>query len=250
MQDNPQLTATRPVLDCDQEPWFGHFPGLGTVLISADGSYEVLVESDAEGAEQALRHGWAEHLAWVRTGGRLSHGAVLVPPDGDRALLLNGDGPELRAMMRALIERQWHVCSDLPAHVRWEGDQLMAQPRSVVLLAQDEADGYPGTPARDDTDTLLVEVPLHAAPVAVAAVATIRGRAPRHEPVRELTGHDRFEAATRTLLRGVLAGDELPADQTLAEHLLLARIPACTILYSSNTEGDPIASLVEWWERQ
>lgn len=271
-------TTGAPTLVRNEDMWIGTFPGLGMVQVAPDGQFTVTPanadhtestggEDDVEERRRALVHGWAELLALVRRGHRLTPGASLCPPDDPRTLLLTGDPHDVIIVLLELSRRGWLVLSDFPAPTTWAADQLVAHPRRAPLLMsarRAEKAHVSGTPIRRDSDAIVVALPRSEQPLPVAALAAVRTRKTGEPVFEELTGHSRFEAATRIFFGGVLQSEDQQAGAAaLAEHLALAKLPSARIgldpskpapdAGAANQSHHPhaasIDTLLAWWDR-
>ena len=257
--------AAAPTLDRQVEPWVGEFPGLGRVLVAADGSVKVEVADDHALREQALRYGWGDPLSWVRRGFHLVGGAAVGPADSNSCVLLLGDPHDVTIIVLELARQGWQLLSDRPTPVAWDEAGLMAQPREaplVVATRRAAKAGVEGEAVRGDTDALAIDVPRSEEPQQVEAAVQIRVRRPDNETFELLTGHERFEAATSLYIGGVLdptnptAGDDQgattdhddAAPNLLAEHLRISQLPWARLHLSSKTAAEDTAELLKWWD--
>ena len=263
----PSPPPGTPHLDRQSEPWVGEFPGLGRVLVAADGSItvEAVGSEDHVVREQALRHGWGDPLSWVRRGFHLVGGSAVGPAESDECVLLLGDPHDVAIIVIELVNQGWQLLSDRPTPVVWDDSNLVAQPREAPLLVAKRRAakaGVDGEEIRSDTDALAVAVPRAETPRRVQAAVQVRVRRPDSETLQLLSGHERFEAATSLYVGGVLdptfspvAADQgAPADaddaapNLLAEHLRISQLPWARLHLSSRTATEDAAALVRWWD--
>lgn len=266
---NPPVDSLAPVLHTGEDDWTGTFPGLGTVVVAPDGACRVSDAASAD-AHRALLHGWAELLSWARRGFRLVRGASIGPADDARAILLLGDPHDVTIAVLSLSRRGWLVLSDSPSPANWMADQLLAHPRPAPILVSERRAAkaqVSGELIRSDSDVLAVALPRCEQARPVAAVVRITMRKPGESSFSALTGHNRFEAATRVFLGGVLNLDDADTGpDLLAHHLRLAQLPfghlrldssaAATVDQELNAtesvadplDADPIAALLAWWD--
>lgn len=138
-------------LDTSAEPWVGTFPGLGSVRVFADGTFDVVpvgtgglvsgplagvaAVGDEHGREEeddedvkeiggevetaladerrrALTHGWAEPLSWARQGYTVASGTALVEPESGLAVLAIGRSAPQVVVVRSLIDAGWPLLTD------------------------------------------------------------------------------------------------------------------------------------------
>ena len=219
-------SPTEPSLDRRADPWVGEFPNLGRVLVADDGTVTVEVVNavpasegetgrpsveDHRLRERALRYGWGEPLSWVRRGFQMVGGAALGPADSDTCVLLLGDPHDVAIVALELLEQDWRLVSDRPTPVKWNGEDLMAQPREAPLLVSKRRArkaGIEGEEVRGDTDALAIKVARCEVPRQVAAAVQIRIRRPDEQNLSPLTGHERFEAATSLYAGGALTPED------------------------------------------
>lgn len=275
-----------PSLDTDVEPWVARMPGLGAVLVAADGALEVRLEDDLpvalpdgearvdteEQKEAALRHGWGEPLSLARRGFRLAGGAGVVAPEGGACVILTGDPHDITAVLLELAHRGWRILADRITPVQWDGDQLIAHPRLAPLLAAKHRlakSGDTGERVRADSDARTVDAARESCAHPVTGILVVQQRRPDEEAFTPLTGHERFESAANLLVGGLLAaarlraesGDAAPeaapqedsdtggrdtAAETVAEHLRLASLPMARLRLDSATWVGDIDALVAW----
>ena len=276
-----------PSLDTDVEPWVARMPGLGTVLVAADGGLEVRLEEDLplpggelrvdsdEQKEAALRHGWGEPLSLARRGFRLAGGAGVVAPGDGPCLILAGDPHDAAAVLLALAHRGWRILADRVTPVEWVGDLLFAHPRQAPILAAKRRlakSGDSGERVRADSDSRSVDLARESAAQPVAGIVVLQQRKPDEEVLMPLAGHERFESAANLLVGGLLGaarqradavgnegagqpgegdaadGDRDAAADALAEHLRLAALPMARLRLDSATWDDDVTGLVRWSE--
>lgn len=247
-------------LDCDSEVWTGHFPGLGTITIAADGSVDVTAEAsadeDAQTRQRALRYGWAEGLSLVRRGFMLAAGAAVVHPETAEATILTGDPHDVAVALVELSNRGWLALSDRLTPLRWDDDRLMAHPREApILLASARAQkcGLSGQAARTDTDALIVDLPRATEPAVVTAAVGVAHRRPFEDVVTNLTGQKRFEAASHLILGGVLgvrqdSAGGTTAAENMAETLRLTSLRFCALRVQTSDIAPDVDSLLRWLE--
>lgn len=252
-------------LDRTSETWVGTFPGVGTVSVDPDGSFEVTLDpiDDAESAQnrvRALTHGWAEPMALARRGFRFINGAALCPspddsPDSDRCLVLHGDINHVALVLVEMIRRGWSLMSDRITPATVDDGILIAHPHPApILLSKRLATKYElgGDRARDDTNAVIVDVPRCAAPRRVVAHASVGFRRPKETVLTPLSGHARFNSAAGLMLAGVLApfdadiSVEERARKSMAEQLRFAQLPCADVRLDEDPTG-AIDALVQWW---
>lgn len=245
-------------LECDSEVWTGYFPGLGSIAVDADGNIDVAAEPSSEEEMQtrqrALRYGWAEGLSFVRRGFMLAAGAGVVHPGSGESMILTGDAHDVAVALVELSTRDWLTLSDRYTPVQWHGDQLFAYPREApLLLATDlgQMQAVSGEPARTDTDALIVELPRATVPAVVTSVASIARRLQHDEVLSNLTGQNRFEAASQLILGGILAQGrmtqgEVRMAKAMSETLRLASLRFCALRSRPSNISADIDQLLSW----
>lgn len=234
-----------PSLNRNTEPWIGRVPGLGSVLVRADGSFEVQVESaedeDIRLREDALRYGWAELLASVRKGHSHAGGMTWGHPDAERCLLITGEGRDVSRLFGPLLDHSLVVIADRPSPLSWQDGVLMAQPsmRPVVLgRGRAQQIGYDWTPLRAESDAGRANLPRLHEPKPVGGMLLVHPRRPDEDLFTLVTGHDKMEVAANAMQRGILdpdyptelasEADEAVTKLVLARHqrnLAFARLP-------------------------
>jgi hypothetical protein len=251
------------MLDRTGEPWVGKFPGLGTVSVHADGSFDVVAEPDhSERAEEigrredALRYGWAEPLSFVRRGYRCAWGTALAVPGGDTGILLQGDphGVGVGVVFAELVGLGWRLISDRIVPTQWVEGQLLAFPRDApALLSRQCVDsaGLDGVEVRAHTDAVAVDVDRVSRPIAVSALVTVDVRRPGDPVVEALSGHERFRIAASVMITGVMAVERVEphdgaSDVVLREHLDMAALPFVRLRYEEDSVGVDVAELCAW----
>ena len=238
------------------------FPTLGTVRVHADGTVDVdLAADDGDTAEDpalreaALRNGWGEPLSLVRRGFRCASGTGVVPPDGRGCLILQGSVHDVAIVLVELVGSGWSVLGDRIVPTRWHDGELLAFPRvAPAIISQRRARraGLEGQPVRAETDAVAVVVPRAHTAQPVRAFAEVGFRRPDETVLEELTGHDRFAAATLAMVGGVMSGvDEQSADstpqETMRRHLALAALPFARLRFDGDSLGADVAALSRWW---
>lgn len=242
-------------LDTSIEPWIGVFPGLGSVRVFADGTYDVApvqidvadpgAESEAnqpgedllEERRRALTHGWAEPLSWARQGYVVAAGTTLVEPESGRAVLLVGRAKPQLVIVRSLIGAGWSVAADGLTPIDDSSGLPLAVPTSAPLLlpvGETRDSPQPLERARTDTDAVMVPVARVTAPVPLAAVLVCMdfniGDKPEITPV---TGVAKVSRILGALVGGALGAQDGPGPD-------LARITAwATIAVGIICEGQP-----------
>jgi len=254
-------------LDRSGEIWVGTFPTLGVVRIHPDGAVEVEaqpVEASEPDAEPeslewrvaALRHGWAEPLSLVRRGFHLIVGTAVTPPDTDTAdpgcLVLRGPVHDIAMVMTELFAHGWRMLANRVVPVRWTDGVLIAHPRdtpTVIAKGRARKLEIEGTRLRADSDARSIEVARHTVPTPVRATVSISMRRPDESVLRVAEGHERFQAATSLIARGVLwpAGEDLTPPQVMQRHLELTSLPTADLTVSDESLADDAAELWRWW---
>lgn len=249
-----------PSLDRSGEVWVGQFPGLGSIAVGPDGSVEVIPEADDQEdlylRAQALRHGWAEGLSFVRRGYLLAGAAAVCPtPSARGCVLLAGHPHDVAIVIERLVRHGWTVMGDRFTPVRWEGRDLVAAPREApVLMARKRADTafLVSREVRADSDSRAVDLPRHTSPATVRAVVQVGLRRPQEENLVPLLGTQRFEAAAGMLLAGVLdptAAEEAKADDLMERHLRLSGLPQASLRIDPRSPEQEVESLLKWLAR-
>lgn len=228
-----------PTLTEDGPDWLAVFPGLGSVRVHDDGSYDISVEpvpastrvsatgvaptithSLWDGApeikglqprnetetmrHEALRFGWAEPLAWRRRGYRLLHGGTVLDPDSGKAVAVLGPPHDTAIVVLELARRGWHLISDQFAPVIWRDESLEAAPAAaplVVSRSRAVKAGLPGVPVRANTNTVRLDVPRAQSPAAIAATVHVSmHKEGDEEPFVVLQGRERLTASAGLLM--------------------------------------------------
>lgn len=254
--------AGLPVLDMADEPWHGHFPGLGEIWVTADGSTRVRPELTAASAgdsveqrRRALTCGWADPLSWHRRGFWLL-AAVTASPDPDLGcLVLEASTGGADRVLDRLSERGWRFLADRPTPARVEGEVVVAHPRGTPFLARGQRDQ--AHQARGDTDAVVVERRRHPAPCVVRGVCSLVREAVGVERQEVLTGRNKVRTAAGLRLGGVFDSrapsvDPAPAmsPEWLASVVRLSGLPMTTVAVRQKAAGgeDVEADLIEaWW---
>lgn len=281
-----QPTATFPgiTLDRDTEPWVGTFPGVGRVMVAADGTVDVTVDpldsgsdvadephhppaASSPGApssdtpemrEAALRHGWGEALSWARRGYLCLGGGAVTPDPTKGCVVITGELHEFGRVLPELAQRGWGFLSDRYTPAQWDGGALLAYPREApVLLSRRRARtvGWESTTVRGATDAVTVTVPRVDVATRVVGVVTLARRRLGEPAFEVLTGHRRFEVAANLRVDGALAPARPEGDTAadpghhLAEQLRLATLP--TARWRADNDDDLIPAdvdqLQQWW---
>jgi hypothetical protein len=241
-----------PELDRAALDWHGSFPGLGSLDIHADGSVRVAPDGAEREREAALRHGWADLLAFSQLGFSMAAGAVLAPgPDASGALLVCGDPPEVAAVALGLTAHGWSLVSDRPTPTQWEHAALVAHPRPAPLIVGRHLASLAGRDrqsVRTGSDALAIDVNRRSTPVQVSAIARVQRRRPDEDRLTELHGHRRLERAATIMIGGALSAAGADADPTAVvdEHLRLAGLPWCEARIDEDTH-DTVGALIAWW---
>lgn len=214
--------------------------------------------------ERALRFGWGEPLSFARRGLRCAGGAAVVPPTDDACLLLVGAPHDATNILIELTDRGWSVMGDRITPTEWQDAALVAHPRLAPLLASrpraEKAD-LEGVPVRENTDSVLVDLPRTSESRPVIAVLTLQMRKPGEDALTVLTGHERFEAAASLMVGGALSpfvpgdantsedsAESEPVPRTaLDEHLRLTALPYARLRLDSTTVTTDVDALVAWW---
>lgn len=271
------MTVVR--LDTAGDPWVGTFPGLGRVLVHADGRVDVELGADPDASDDpdtpeqraaSLRHGWGAALSSVRLGRSIVFGAGLVDPDG-RCLVVVGHPDGTATVVGRFVTLGWGVLAERVQPVSWSGrpgeEHLVAHPGTAPVIVgrrTAEAHGFVGTPVRADTDTLIVPVRRHASARPVTAFVHVRVHGSRRPRFAVLAGHDRVDRCTNLLAGSTIVngGTPVPIDPPahLAETLRLARLPHAeltiraadadlddTDLDDTALDDDPLSDLLAWW---
>lgn len=251
-----------PVLDTSVEPWFGHFPGLGEIWVTADGSTRVRPEptpaspdDSLEQRRRALTYGWADPLSWHRRGFWLL-AAVAASPDPDLGcLVFEASTGRAERVLDRLSERGWQFVADRPTPVRVEGEAVVAHSRGTPYLTR--AQRPQADPARGDTDAVLAERRRHSASCVVRGVCSLVREAVGVECQEAVTGRNKFRTAAGLRLGGVFASrvqsvDPAPArsPEWLASVVCLSRLPMTSVPLRQEPAGgyDVEADLIEaWW---
>ncbi len=251
-----------PALDTAVEPWHGHFPGLGEIWVTADGSTrvrpELAPESAGDSVEQrrrALTCGWADLLSWHRRGFWLLSAVTVSPDPAFGCLALVASTSRAERVLDRLSERGWLFLADRPAPARVEGEDVVAHPRGMRFLAR----GKRGQddPARGDTDAVLVERRRQPAPCVVRGVCSLVRQAVGVERQEAVTGRHKFTMAAGLRLDGAFASpaprvDPAPAmsPEWVASVVCLSRLPMSIVPVRRLAAGghDVEADLIEaWW---
>lgn len=279
-----QPTATLPgiTLDRDSEPWVGTFPGIGRVMVAADGTVDVTMDAVESGTvgdesghpadastdaqtsdtlelrEAALRHGWGEPLSWARRGFVCLGGGAVTPDPSVGCILITGELHEFGRVLPELARRGWGFLSDRFTPAQWAEGSFVAHPVAAPLLLSTRrarAAGWTGAPVRGATDALAVALRRVPEPTRVAGVVTLARRRVGEPAFEVLTGHRRFEVAANLRIDGALAptGPDAAAatdpGQHLAEQLRLAALP--TARWRADNDDDAIPAdvdhLQQWW---
>ncbi|MDP1820859.1 MAG: hypothetical protein Q8K58_13350 [Acidimicrobiales bacterium] len=242
-----------PQLDRDETTWTGSFAGLGTVAVALDG--EVTAHPDGQDEDgsraQALRHGWGGLLSWAGRGFALANAASLAI--GERGLLVTGEPDDVAATLLGLARHGFVVLSDRPSPTRWVGGSLVAYPRDAPILVprrRAEQAGLTGTPVREGSTSVAVDLPRGVEPVPCASIAHVVRQRPDEEALDRLAGTRRFERAATLMLRGALAPagpTEPDPREVFDEHLRLAALPSVVIRMEGR--DDPLVAdrLLDWW---
>lgn len=264
------MTVVR--LDTAGDPWVGTFPGLGRVLVHADGRIDVELTDGPDGPDgpeqrdASLRHGWGAALSSVRLGRSVVFGAGLVDPDG-WCLVVVGHPDATSTVVSRLVTLGWSVLAERVQPVSWSGrpggEHLVAHPGTAPVIVgrrTAEAHGFVGTPVRADSDALVVPVRRHAAARPVTAFVHVRAHASRRPRFVVLAGHDRVDRCTNLLAGSTIAngGTAAPIDPPahLAETLRLARLPHAEVTIRAaeldddlddDIDDDPLDDLLAWW---
>lgn len=251
-------------LNRDVEPWVGSFPGLGTVHVASDGSFEVSVVEDGAGAEdvarrrRALTHGWAEPLSLARRGFVMINGAALVPPaaDGAGCLVVRGEHSELSRTAIALAQRGWSVLADRVTPATWEGQHLVAHPTSAPIVGHTRLAGLHGVGGdrvRVDSNVTTLNLARCAVGQPVVAHVSVGFRRPKEQHLSVLSGHARFNATSVMLAGGVLSHHDstlAPADrakEAMAEQMRFASLPSADVRLDEDS-AEALEALMIWWE--
>lgn len=254
-----------PTLDQSGEPWVGSFPGLGEVLVHADGSVETrVVRDEAEdpatlgNRERTLRFGWGEPLALVRRGLMCLDGSGVVAPDAHQGcLLIVGDPADTSVVLLELAQRGWSVLADRFVPTSWTEGGLLAHPRAGPVLvprSRSQRAGVPGREIRSHTDAVEIDMPRALTPALVGGVVRLRRRLPNERTIQQITGGDRLAAAAALPLSGVFAiprargSEAAEAARTLADHLRLARAPFAELRLDRGSIELAILELLRWWQ--
>ncbi|MHB1163629.1 MAG: hypothetical protein ACYC3K_00110 [Candidatus Nanopelagicales bacterium] len=245
--------AFGPALDRSGAMWQGSFAGLGVVTVDPDGRLATSVAgADDDGRRaDALGHGWGGLLSWARRGFALAHAASLA--SGGRGLLVTGEADDVAATLLGLARLGFAVVSDRPAPTRWIDGGLVAFPRDAPVLVprrRAEQAGLIGTPVREGSTCVAVDLPRGLAAVQVVAIAHVVRQRPDEEALDRLAGTGRFERAAALMLRGALAPGG-PADagpqEVFAEHLRLAALPSAVIRLDGRDDALAADRLADWW---
>ena len=229
-------SARRRVVDVEVEPDEGDDP------------------EDPALREAALRFGWGEPLSLVRRGFRCAWGSGLVPPDGHGCLVVNGPIHDVSIVLVELVAAGWSVLSDRLVPTTWNDSELLAHPRDApVLISQRRARRaeLDGAPVRAHTDAVAVDVPRTADPQPILAFVDVGVRRPDDAVLEELSGHERFSAASLAMIGGVMAGiddsDEPTPQDVMRTHIALSTFPHAQLRFRSDSVEVDVAELCRWW---
>lgn len=249
-------------LDRGQEPWTGSLEGLGTVLVHADGRYEIEVDPEAvDGAALALEHGWAALLGQVRRGRALLMGSTMVAAARPgEALLVSGRVQEQAEICLDLAERGWCMLADTVTPADLTGPPVVAHPRGSPSLApcHTRPDAVvTGRLLRAGGTAQVVPVEAAVEPATITARVVVVERGPRDHAgdttVATVSGRRRLAAEYDVL---AVRGPFDPPDpaRALAQDLTVSRIPLGRLLWPSwrdraeNHRRSTMDDLVRWWD--
>lgn len=236
----------------------GQFPGLGTVLVHGDGRVDVEVEPDDGDdredpalREAALRHGWGEPLSLVRLGFRCVGGIGLVDADGAGCLVITGTPRDTAIVMLELVSDGWKVIGDRLVPITCDTTGFVAHPRSSpVLVSREWAQRYQfdTAPVRANSDAVAIDVPRATEPTRILAFVAVGSGRPDEPAFTELSGHERFKAASLALVGGLMAGtDDADERQVMKMHVALAGLPHAKLRMQSDALELDVAQLSRWW---